>query len=34
MGVPGDVNGDGWADVMGTFPMYPEVPPQGVAAAG
>jgi hypothetical protein len=28
MGVPGDVNGNGWADVIGTFPMYPEVPPR------
>jgi len=28
MGVPGDVNGNGWADVIGTFPMYPEVLPK------
>jgi len=34
MGGLGAVNGDGWADVIGTFSMYPEVPPQGVAPAG
>jgi hypothetical protein len=28
MGGLGVVNGDGWADVIGTFSMYPEVPPQ------